>query len=45
MAIVTGEHMEHGADDLLSLRRIQLVAEEVRRFVVTENAGRRTCAA
>ena len=37
--------MEHGDDDLRSLLRIQLVAEDVRRFVVTEAAGRRTCAA
>ena len=45
LADLNAHLMEHGADDLRSLLRIQLVAEDVRRFVVTEAAGRRTCAA
>ncbi len=45
LADLNAHLMEHGANDLRSLIRIQLVAEDVRRFVVTEVAGRRTCAA
>ncbi len=45
LADLNAHLMEHGADDLRSLIRIQLVAEDVRRFMVTEVDGRRTCAA
>ena len=45
LADLNAHLMEHGADELRSLMRIQLVAEDVRRFAVTETAGRRTYAA